>query len=249
MLAAVILTLNEAHHIVDCIDSLKWTDVTVVLDSFSTDATTELAQENGALVIQHPFTNYSQQRNVALDTLKVDWVLFVDADERVTPALAGEIRQVITNKEKAGWWIPRHNYILGHRMRGAGWWPDHQLRLLRRDRAYYDAKRAVHELAILDGPEGYLLEPLIHYNYETLHQFIDKQRRYTHYDVGILEQQGIKPHIYTPCLQALRHFWWRFITLKGWQDGVYGILLSGMMAYYELLKYRELRTRLRYAHS
>jgi (heptosyl)LPS beta-1,4-glucosyltransferase len=245
MLAAVILTLNEERHITDCINSVQWADQVVVFDSFSTDATPTLAQQAGAALIQHPFENYSQQRDAALQAVKADWVFFIDADERSTPESAEEIRRLLQHPDtKVGWWIPRHNYIFGHRMRGAGWWPDYQLRLLRREHATYDHKRAVHEVAVLEGEAGYLQAPLIHYNYETLQQFMEKQRRYTDYDVDILEEQGIPPRFYTPYRQGLHHFWWRFITLSGWRDGIYGITLSTLMAYYEMIKYKKLLERM-----
>ncbi len=243
-LLGVVLTLNEARHITACLESLRWTDGLLVVDSFSRDATVELAQTAGAEVEQHRFVNYSAQRNVALEAAArrgADWLFFVDADERATPALAAEVRRVITERDEVGWWVPRHNYIFGHRMRGAGWWPDYQLRLLRVGKAHYDPGRAVHEVAELEGEAGYLREPLIHYNYERPSQFIAKQRRYTAYDAGILLAQGTPTHWYTPYTQALRHFWWRFVTLEGWRDGGYGLLLSAWMAYYEAVKYRMVR--------
>ncbi len=240
-LTAAILTLNEARHITACIESLRWADRVVVFDSYSQDDTIALAREAGADILQNRFENYAQQRNAALERLGDEWVFFVDADERATPALSTEIRAVIGQPDHDGWWIPRHNYIFGHRMRGAGWWPDFQLRLLRRARVHYDPTRAVHETVILERPAGFLQNPLIHYNYETLAQFRAKQHRYNDYDVTILREQGIKPHLYTPYTQALRHFGWRFITLHGWRDGAYGLLLSTLMAYYEFLKYRKLR--------
>ena len=241
MLKTVILTLNEARHIVPCIKSVCWTDGVVVFDSYSTDDTVSLARQAGAEVLQHPFENYSQQRNTALAAVDAEWVFFLDADERATPELGAEIRDVIANRDEAGWWIPRHNYIFGHRMRGTGWWPDSQLRLLRRARARYDPHRAVHEEAIIDGAVGTLKHPLIHYNYTTLRQFIAKQRKYIAFDVDILLRQDVRPKFYTPYTQALRHFWWRFVTLYGWRDGFHGVLLSALMSYYELHKYRQVR--------
>lgn len=133
----------------------------------------------------------------------------------------------------------RHNYIFGHRMRGAGWWPDHQLRLLRHGYARYE--RDVHEIAVINGGEGYLTRPMIHYNYDTLAHFTRKQRQYVVYDAGILLKKGALTKFYTPYTQALRHFWWRFVTLNGWRDGIYGIVLSGLMGYYEMLKYHQVR--------
>lgn len=245
MLKGVVLTLNEARHIEACIDSLKWTDGVIVLDSLSTDGTADLARAAGADVIPHPFENYAQQRNVALDAAKADWVLFVDADERATPELAVEARDVITNRPESGWWIPRYNYIFGHRMRATGWYPDYQMRLLRPEAARYDPDRHVHELVVLAGDAGYLRSPLIHYNYETLRQFIDKQQRYLAYDVGILKASGVEPRLHTPFTQAARQVWWRFITLEGWRDTIWGLLLSSLMGYYEMRKYLQLRSNLR----
>ena len=239
----VILTLNEAEQITACIESLRWTERVMVLDSYSQDATVELARQAGATVHQHAFENYSTQRNVALElAATASWVFFLDADERATPELATEIRRVIADEnDTVGWWVPRHNYIFGHRMRGAGWWPDYQLRLLRPDRACYDPERAVHEEAQLTGESGRLMTPLIHYNYTRLAEFHTRQRAYTDYDARILLAKGVRPHVYTPYTQILRHFWWRFVTLEGWRDGVYGLLLSVLMAYYEMVKYRKVR--------
>jgi len=106
-LKGVILTLNEARHIQACVKSLAWTDGVVVLDSYSTDGTQDLARATGAEVMEHRFENYAQQRNVALDAVSADWILFVDADERATPALAAEIRQLIDGCDETGWWVPR----------------------------------------------------------------------------------------------------------------------------------------------
>ncbi len=240
-LSVVILTLNEARHITACIESVRWADEVLVFDSCSTDETVELARRAGARVEQQPFENYSRQRNAALEAApEATWIFFLDADERATPDLAEEIRTVISGEE-VGWWVPRHNYILGHRMRGAGWWPDYQLRLLKQGHARYDPGRAVHEEALLNGEAGCLEQPLIHYNYETLAQFHTKQRRYTAYDAGILIEKGVRPRAYTPYTQLPRHFWWRFVTLGGWRDGGVGLLLCGLMAYYELVKYQRVR--------
>jgi (heptosyl)LPS beta-1,4-glucosyltransferase len=240
-LKAVILTLNEAAHIGACIESVAWADEVVVLDSFSTDATCELARAAGATVLQHRFEHYAQQRNVALREVEADWILFIDADERATPELEAEARDVIATRPESGWWIPRHNIIMGHRMRATGWYPDAQMRLLRRGAATYDPQRAVHELVLLAGEAGTLTSHLIHYNYATLRQFWAKQRRYLAYDIDVLLASDAQARVYSPYSQALRHFWWRFVTLQGWRDTLWGVSLSTLMATYELLKYRGVR--------
>jgi len=240
-LAAVVLTHNEERHIGDCLDSLAWADRRVVFDDFSTDRTVEIAQAKGAEVIQHKFENFAMQRDAALDAVRAEWILFVDADERATPALAEEARRVVAGGEPVGWWIPRHNYIMGHRMRGGGWSPDPQLRLLRRGKARYDPDRPVHEIVILDGRAGTLENRLIHYNYDTLGQFLRKQNRYMDYEAQILHEQRAKLRPWTYFRQPLREFWRRFVTLQGYRDHVYGVLFCGLMGYYTFVAYWRLR--------
>lgn len=243
-LVAIVLTRNEERHIGDCLDSLDWADERVVFDDFSTDRTVEIARARGARIVQHPFENFAAQRNAALQAVEAEWILFVDADERVTPALATEVQRVIRyegEKARAGWWIPRHNMMLGHRMRGGGWYPDHQLRLLERSRARYDPARPVHEVVILDGEAGYLENVFVHYNYETVAQFRTKMSRYTRYEAQILHEQRVRVRPWTCVSMPLREFYRRFFKLRGYQDHIYGVLFCGLMAWYTFLTYRRLR--------
>jgi len=239
MLAAVILTYNEASNIAACIESLRWADETVVFDSLSTDDTVRIARDAGARVLQNPFINYAQQRNAALDAVAAEWVFFVDADERATPELATEVRGVL-GREENGWWVPRHNYIFGRLTKAAGWYPDYQMRLLRRGYARYDPAREVHELVLLQGRAGWLTQPLIHYNYATLAEFIARQERYTEYDARMLYEQGVRPKPRNYVLQPLRHFLWRYVSLGGYREGLHGLRLSLLMAYYNYAMYRRL---------
>ena len=240
-LTVVVLTKNEEHNIVDCLASVPWADGWVVFDSLSEDRTVELAQMFGATVLQHPFRNYADQRNAALEQVESDWIFFVDADERATPELGEEIRRVIGQEDKAGWWVPRRNYIWGKWIKHAGWSPDHQLRLLRRDKARYDPAREVHEVVVLEGAEGYLQNPLTHYNYQTIGQFLRKQERYVGYEAQILHQQGIRAKPRKFVSQPLRELWRRYVTLQGYKDGMHGLLLSVLMAYYMFRTYQHLR--------
>lgn len=252
-LVALILTKNEAENITDCVSALLgWTDAVIVWDSGSTDATQQLAYLAGANVIERPFDNYAAQRQAALDTVNADWVLFIDADERVTPALRDEILRAVeiptpshaADEDAAGaqdntstsridgYWIPRRNFIAGKETRGGGFYPDYQLRLLRRANARYVSEREVHEIVEVDGAEGYLKEPLVHYNYRTWSQFHDKQRGYARYEARILRSRGIRPRPHNFILQPLREFRRRFITLGGWRDGIQGLRLALLLAWY-----------------
>ena len=236
-LVAIILTHNEASNVTACIDSLRWADSILVFDSFSSDQTVQLAEVAGARVIQHRFDNYSAQRSAALAAVSDEWAYFVDADERSSQEQAAEIRATIAEPACAGYWVPRHNYIFGHLTRHTGWYPDYQLRLLRRANARYDMSREVHELVILDGEAGYLTTPLIHYNYRDLAQFIHKQEKYTDYAANDLLKQGVRAKPQNYILQPIRQFIWRFITLEGYRDGIHGLRLSLLMSWYEFQKY------------
>ena len=241
-LTVVVLAKDEEHNIAQCLAGLQWADlVMVVLDSRSTDRTGEIAQCMGAVVHPHPFRDYASQRNAALKVVDTEWVFFVDADERVTPELASEIRKVVTDDSKVGWWVPRHNHIFGRIIRHAGWYPDYQLRLFHRHHACYDPEKPVHEVVVLDGTAGYLENPLVHYNYRTLAEFRDRQGRYTVYEAEELLREGIRPRCHTFILQPLREFRRRYLTLQGYRDGVHGMVLSLLMAWYTFQRYRVLR--------
>ncbi len=238
-LFAVILTYNESQHIQACVESVRFADGIVVFDSFSTDDTVRIARDAGVEVTQRKFDDYAGQRNAALKYVegRADWVLFVDADERVSPELAAEVQTAIEDPNFVAWRVPRFNYIFGKLTKGAGWYPDYQTRLLHIGKAHYDTARKVHELVELDGAEGTLQEHFIHLNYETVQQFHIKQQRYSAYDARILYQDNIHPKPQNFILQPLRQFWWRFVTLKGYQDGWHGFRLSLLMGWYEFRKY------------
>jgi (heptosyl)LPS beta-1,4-glucosyltransferase len=231
-LAAVILAKNEARHIGECIATLGFADRVVVSDSYSDDGTVEIARGAGATVLQRPFDNFAGQRNAALEAVDAEWIFFVDADERITPELAAEVRQVTAERPEAGWWVPRHNFIAGHEVRHGGFYPDYQLRLLRRARARYDPERPVHEVVLLDGESGYLQHPMIHYNYASWDQFHWKQRRYARFEGRILAERGVKPWPHKFIRQPLREFWRRYVTLQGYKDGWIGLKLGVLLGFY-----------------
>lgn len=238
-ITVVILTLNEARHIRECIRTARQvSEHILVFDSFSDDGTVEIAREEGAVVIARAFDTYPNQRNAALAAVTTPWALFVDADERVTPELAAEIHRAIGDSACAGWWIPRRNIIVGKWIRGGGWYPDYQLRLIQPGRARYDPAREVHEVVLLEGESGYLQNPLIHYNYDTWDQFWAKQRRYAHFEARVLRQQGVRVRPYTFLTMPVREFWRRFVTLRGYVDGWHGLHLALAMAWYTSYVYR-----------
>jgi (heptosyl)LPS beta-1,4-glucosyltransferase len=247
-ITAIVLTYNEERHIGACLSTLKWSDETVVFDSFSTDGTVNAARRAGARVVQHVFHDFAQQRNAALESAGAGWVFFVDADERCTADLALEIRQVIRSCDHPVWSTPRDNYLFGKLTRGSGWYPDYQARLFCVGRAGFDPLREVHEVAKFEGTMGYLQHTLMHYNYDNLTQFHEKQKRYAELDAGILFKQGIRPKPHNYIMQPVREFRRRFLTLRGYMDGWHGLRLCLLLAYYNFDMYRRLQRMWRKSH-
>jgi glycosyltransferase involved in cell wall biosynthesis len=232
-LLGIVLTLNEAEHLQDCLASLRrLTDDVIVLDSGSTDGTRAIALAAGAEWHARPFDGYASQRNAALLLAHgAEWVLFLDADERLTEAGAAEIRAALesASPETAAFWLPRRNVFFGRALRGGGWWPDAQARLLRPGRAHYDPNRQVHEVLVIDGESRRLRQPMIHFNYASRREFVTKQRVYTSQRVAMADGETV------PRLRALvgapaREFWRRFVRLKGYRDGLTGLFLAGVLA-------------------
>ena len=238
--SAIVLTLNEERHIAACLDTLLWADELIVLDSFSSDRTVEIARAQGARVEQRPFINWADQRTAAMSLASHPWVFFVDADERATAELAAEVRQVIQSDDYAGYWAPRNNYIFGKLVRHTGWSPDYQPRLLNIARCRWDPARPVHELVTFDGPDGHLTNRLTHYNYDNIGQFVAKQEFYTGIAAQQLHREGKRARLRSFIGQPAREFVRRFFSLQGYRDGLLGLLLSTLLAYYTLRTYVKL---------
>lgn len=235
-ITAIVLTLNEEEHLHDCLTSLKGLDARIiVLDSGSTDRTVEIARAHDAEIAHSPFSGFASQRNQGL-SLNGDagWVLFLDADERLTAESRAEILTRIdaAGDEVAGFWIARHNVAFGRVLHGGGWWPDYQARLIRAGRGRYDDTREVHEVVIFDGQTERLREPFIHLNYTTHQEFMRKQRAYT---LRHVQQNGLgTPRRRGYLSRPAREFWRRFVALKGYRDGATGFFMALVMALEEI---------------
>lgn len=233
-LTAAVIARDEEELLGDCVRSLAFADERLVLvDAATRDRTREIARGLGARVEERVFDNFAAQRDAALALATGDWVLFVDADERVTAALRTEVLSTIDRPDGCrGFWIPRHNYLLGRVIRHAGWFPDYQLRLLERGAARFDPVRVVHEAALVDGPVGHLRAPLVHLNYRSLGELIAKQERYCPYAAQAWLGRYGRPRRRALIGQPLREFWRRYVQLQGAREGVLGLVLSALLAYY-----------------
>lgn len=243
-LTIAIIARDEQRHIIGCLASVRGLtqEVLVLLDSRSRDKTGELARIAGARVVCEPWRGFPAQRNRALQLATTPWLLFLDADERVSSTLAQELRNLPDESTLAGYWIPRHNRFFGQTLRGGGWYPDHQLRLLRRSAAHYDEQRLVHEYAALDGEAGWLQGHLIHHNIEGLDELWAKQSAYALAEARTLYLSGRQVRWRNFLGAPAREFLLRYVKLGGWRDGPLGLLLCATLAWHEVVKFAFLYT-------
>ncbi|MGI9145888.1 MAG: glycosyltransferase family 2 protein [Chloroflexota bacterium] len=233
-LTAAIIARDEENMLGECLRSVAFADERLVLvDSATRDRTREVASACGARVAERAFQNFGAQRDAALALATGDWVLFVDADERVTPGLQDEVLERVRQPcGRRGFWVPRDNYLMGRVVRHAGWFPDYQLRLLERGAARFDPSRPVHELALVDGEVGHLREPLLHLNYRSLAEFVRKQERYCRLEAERWLIRFGPPRARALLGQPVREFWRRYVELAGYREGPLGLMLCVVLAFY-----------------
>ncbi len=240
MLSVAIIARDEEQHIRACLESVRGLadEIVVLLDSRTRDCTGSICRQYGARIYLEPWRGFPAQRNYALQCCRGEWVLFLDADERVTPELAGEIAaRLATDEAVAGYDLPRYNSFFGRVVRGGGWYPDEQRRLLRRGQAHYDEQVLVHETAHLNGPAGRLNNHLLHLNIERLPEFWHKQTGYALAEARILAQAGRQARWRNFLGAPAREFWRRYARLGGWRDDWLGLFLCGSLAWFEVVKF------------
>ncbi|CAI2719217.1 glycosyltransferase family 2 protein [Nitrospina watsonii] len=242
MLSVVVITKNEAARIRQCLESVRWADEIVVLDSGSSDGTPEICREYTDRVFDVDWPGFGPQKNRALEKATGDWVLSLDADEVVSDSLRRDIEQAVQSPQVNGYEIPRSSHYCGRRIRHSGWSPDYVLRLIKKGQgAFTDA--LVHEKLEVRGPVGRLRHPLIHYSFDTFEDVLDKVNRYSTYNARMLYEQGRR----TSLLEAVGRGLWAFVRayiLKaGFLDGRQGFQLAVSNAegtYYKYVKLMEL---------
>jgi glycosyltransferase involved in cell wall biosynthesis len=243
LLTALIPAFNEEETLPECLASVAFADEVYVVDSFSTDRTVELAEAAGARVEQHEYGYSAAQKNWAIPRASHDWVLLVDADERVTPALAEEIQGLLQEGPRAdGYWIRRDNYFLGRRVRHGGWESDRVIRLFRRDLARYQ-DREVHAEIDLPGPLPCLGGRLEHHTFRSFSQYLPKLDRYSRWGASQAYTDGKRAGAGTVLGHTVGRFVKMYLLRGGFLDGGRGLVLSGLAAFAVYLKYARLWER------
>ncbi|MDB5102142.1 MAG: putative Lipopolysaccharide core biosynthesis glycosyltransferase [Cyanobacteria bacterium RYN_339] len=233
---AVVITRNEAAHVLACLATLAFADEIVVVDDASTDATAELARQAGARVIVHAHEgeNWDLNKNVGMDAATGDWVLLIDADERVSAELAADIRQAIQDTPHAAFWLPRNEFYFGFHARHAASGAK-VLRLFRRGAARFEGER-LHVNPRVEGSIGELTQPLDHLAYATVREYVDKTNRYTDHEAATRYAAGNRAGWREIVLEPLKLFRYRYWVLKGYKDGMPGLVFSLVTSLYPLLQ-------------
>jgi glycosyltransferase involved in cell wall biosynthesis len=260
-LSAIVLTRNEERNIDKCLSSVAFADEILVVDSGSTDRTVSLAEKHGARVVMHPFTDFAAQRNFAMSQAKGDWILFIDADERVTPELEGEIKAVISsypvipeifnrgsstgfplkacgndkNEELFVYAIPRHNYFFGRRLRFSDARDDAPIRLFPGSGVQWT--QPVHEKIVTNFPTRHLESPLLHYSTRDLAHYKQKIRDYIPLELETMRSKGIRPCLARALLLPPAKFFQLYLFKLGILDGIAGFQYAILSAGYTFRKY------------
>jgi glycosyltransferase involved in cell wall biosynthesis len=237
-LSIIIVAKNEAANIAECVRSARFADEVVVLDSGSTDGTPDLARGEGARVIETDWPGFGPQKNRAIDAATGEWFFSLDADERITPELADEIRAAIAREGIDGYRVPRSSMYCGRFMKHGGWSPDHVWRLARRGRARF-SDDFLHEHLKVAGATGTLRQPIVHYSFRTMESVLEKVNRYSTAGTRDLAARGRKGSLG----RAVAHGLWAFLRTYVFRlcflDGRWGFLLAVSNAegtYYRYVK-------------
>lgn len=244
-LSVIIITKNEAHNIGECLDSVAFADQWIVVDSGSTDETCAIARAKGAHVVQtDDWPGFGPQKNRALDLATKDWVLSIDADERVTPELAREILAITggagnEQNEFDGYRIARLSNFCGRWIRHSGWWPDYVLRLIRKDAGRF-TDSIVHESLKVQGKTGTLKAHFLHYPYEDMEALLVKVNRYSTAGAEMMHAKGRTTGIPGIIIHSVWTFVRIYVMRRGFLDGKEGFILAAVGAAGSFFRYSKL---------
>ncbi len=235
----MIVAKNEAAHIADCVASASFADEVLVLDSGSSDGTPALAERAGARVVVTDWPGYGPQVARGLALARTEWVLSLDADERITPSLRTELLAVLAAPRHDGYRIPRLSEFCGRFIHHGGWRPDRTLRLARRAVAGF-TDHLLHAHMTVDGSVGELQQHLVHYSYPSLHDVLEKLDRYSALHARDMLAQGRSGSLPKALLHGVFAFLRTYIGRLGFLDGQHGLMLAIYNAEYSYYKYLQL---------
>ena len=237
-ISVTIITKDEEKNISDCLKSVEWADEIIVVDSESTDRTVELAKQFTDKIFIRKWEGYVPQKRYALSLVSNEWVLSLDADERITPELKDEIIN-LSPGEFSGFKIRRKNFLLKKEITSCGWENDYQLRLMRKDKASF-SDRLVHEKFIVDGQMDKLKNPMIHYTFSSFSEYFSKINHYSSLKAQELITKKKRVGGWTIFSHTVSAFFAFFIVRLGFRDGVYGLIISLLHSVSTMMNYIKL---------
>lgn len=238
-ISVIIITLNEEANIRDCLESVKWANEIIVSDSGSKDKTVAICKEFTDKVFLDKWLGYGRQKNLCIERTKNDWVLNVDADERITDDLRIEIKETLKKSDFNGFYVPRKNHFLGKWIKHCGWHPDYNLRLFNKNHGRFN-NRIVHESVVLNGKAAYLKGSMEHYTYKDVSSYIKRMEKYSKLSADEMLRNGRRAGYLNIFLRPMATFLRMFILQKGFLEGSRGLILSGLYSSYTLAKYAKL---------
>ena len=239
-LSVILITKNEEKNIRACLESVAWADEIIVVDSGSTDDTVRICKEMGAHVFIHAdWPGFGAQKNRALSYASKEWVFSIDADERVSSGLRVELLQAMNEGRVQGYYVPRLSQFCGKFIHHCGWYPDHVLRLFKRDAGRF-SDSLVHESVLLQGATGRVKTPLLHYSYLTLEDVGRKVEQYSSAAAQQMFRSGKHSNWLGAALSGAWAFVRTYVLRLGVLDGVAGWNIACMNARTTFLKYRKL---------
>lgn len=240
MISAIIITRNEERNIGRCLDSLKWVDEIVVVDSGSEDATESICRSyTNVRFYSEPWRGFGAQKNLALDRAAGDWILSLDADEALLPETIQEIGTVIAAPSFDGYSIKRKNIYRGKWIRHCGWWPDKVLRLFRKGAGRF-SERPVHEAFEMKGLIGCLNAPMLHFSYANASEMLKKAEQYSTLGALLLFKRGVKSSPVKAVAHAVAAFVRTYFIRLGLLDGAAGFLIAVTSFVYAFFRYMKL---------
>lgn len=243
--SVVVIAKNEEDRLRACLESAAWADEIVVVDDHSTDRTAAIAREFTDKVITRAMDIEGKHRNFAYAQARHEWVLSLDADERVTPELRDEIAALLAKGPDCnGYAIPRKNHVGNVWVRHGGMYPSAQLRLFRKDKFRYDELAEVHPQAYMSDPRGSLKGDILHYTYRDFTDAIAKMDRQTDLEAKKWFRENRKVGAFTTARKMVDRFWKQYVSKQGHKDGVIGLFLAvnaGMYQFLSFAKYWEMK--------
>lgn len=237
-ISVCVLALNEEKNLKICLESIKGlaSEIVVGIDDLTTDESYAVASKYTDKVIKLKHENlFHINKQKTVEAATGDWILWLDADETVDKDLSSEIKKVIKNKKVSGYFIPRKNYIFNKWIEHSQfWYPDYQLRLWQKGKAVWPCM-SIHEDPMIQGETKRLQNHIIHQNYTSVNQYLEKLIKYTSLDAERRKQEIKAPFLIPMLTRPIEDFIKHFIVLKGYKDGIHGLALSLLQAFYELV--------------